>query len=258
MGVVSACLPHYRVSPAPGNRGGCNRAGAKARAPQPQRHTEPTHSTYSSYQSWYYQQAQPAVRAPHLFAPGCTLAPAKVSGSWRSVAADGVMWGLAAASCSSLCDNPLTHTYMSLYIVVPSPVFAVNTAQSPASWLVADQEGPLSWRARTLCLALPLPSAPNITPLALSLNRSTLPAFPAARAVADGCASVVRITWRRSRYSQPKMKRPAMAPRSPSSRQRPRRGCASPPPWRAERAPRPRHRCPSGRRCWRRRRARPA
>ena len=46
--------------------------------------------------SWYYQQAQTAVRALHLFAPGCALAPAKVPGRgqlWMSVEADGVIMG---------------------------------------------------------------------------------------------------------------------------------------------------------------------
>ena len=64
---------------------------------------------------------------------------------------------------------------------------------------------PAPWRARTLCLA------PAASPFCTrhhtfgsspeSFDASRVPR--GARAAADGCASVVRITWRRSRYSQP-------------------------------------------------------
>lgn len=104
MGVVSVCLPHHRVSP--GNRGGFVATGRELQRAS-QNHTSLFHSTHASthaessipvmlMSSWYYQQAQTAVRALHLFAPGCALAPAKVPGRgqlWMSVEADGVIMG---------------------------------------------------------------------------------------------------------------------------------------------------------------------
>ena len=84
-------------------------------------------------------------------------------------------------SPTTLSSQLSLSVYVSAYCVVPSPIFAVNTAQRPASWLVAEQEGPLlGARGRFASPPRPLPSAPDITPLALPLNRSTLPAFPAA------------------------------------------------------------------------------
>ena len=103
MGVVSVCLPHHRVSP--GNRGGSVATGRElysARQSEPHSIYTPVHALAESsipvmlMSSWYYQQAQTAVRALHLFAPGCALAPAKVPGRgqlWMSVEADGVIMG---------------------------------------------------------------------------------------------------------------------------------------------------------------------
>ena len=75
------------------------RQSEELRTPVPT--TQSSVSTQSSIpvmlmSSWYYQQAQTAVRALHLFAPGCALAPAKVPGRgqlWMSVEADGVIMG---------------------------------------------------------------------------------------------------------------------------------------------------------------------
>ena len=211
MGVVSVCLPHHRVSP--GNRGGFVATGREL-----QRAPARTTQSVSQYTRQYTRRELYTSHAHELMVlptgtdsssrttfvrPG--LRPcARQSARQLEVRRGG--WRDGFSQLPALSHNSLSHARICLCILCCALARLRRQHGSKAGLMVGRRaRRPAPWRARTLCLA------PAASPFCTrhhtfgsspeSFDASRVPR--GARAAADGCASVVRITWRRSRYSQP-------------------------------------------------------